>query len=510
MVEKKPLVKVKGIGVSFGATRALDDVDFEFYPGEILALVGANGAGKSTLIKVICGYYQNYEGEIIVGDEPQTFTCPKDAYDVGIQTVHQIINQGVVPNMTVAENLALKQLLSPEQPLFYSHEKLKEQARPIAQRMNLDYLDLDAQLSEIGQSDRQMISIARALSSNPNLLILDEPTSSLSEKEADRLFQTLFRLRDEGVSIVYVSHRLHEITRLADRVGVLRDGKVAGILKAPFSVKEMVTAMVGEVNRNPVTGVSDRVNKKVVKLELRDVVIQEGHKPINLKLYEGEIVGLTGLIGAGKSELAQLLYGDEELISGEIFLDGKPYNPKNIKDAIRQGVYMVPEDRNNNAVIPDFSIRHNLNIPFLDFFSSRLGIMKNLKEKKESLRIVKSMGIKCASESAPIESLSGGNQQKVMVGRWFLKDYNLFILDEPFQGVDVRSRIEIGAYLRENIGTNCALLIATDLDEVIEVADRIVVMNHGVLVGEQLAGNIERDKLLHWTAQTVEEVAAQE
>ena len=352
---KNPLVKVRGIGMSFGATRALDNVDFEFYPGEILALVGANGAGKSTLIKVICGYYQNYEGDILVGGENQVFTCPKDAYDVGIQTVHQIINQGVVPNMTVAENLALKQLLSPNQPIFYSHEKLKEQARPIAERMNLEYLDLDTQLSNISQSDRQMISIARALASNPHLLILDEPTSSLSEKEAERLFETLFRLRNEGVSIVYVSHRLHEITRLADRVGVLRDGKVSGILNAPFSVKEMVTNMVGEVNRNPVTGMSEKVNTKTAKLELRNMVVQEGHKPINLKICEGEVVGLTGLIGAGKSELAQVLFGGAEPISGEIYLDGKLYEPGSIKQAIKNGVFMVPEDRNNNGVIPEFS-----------------------------------------------------------------------------------------------------------------------------------------------------------
>ncbi len=492
--------------MSFGATRALDNVDFEFYPGEILALVGANGAGKSTLIKVICGYYQDYEGEIIIGETEHSFSCPKDAYDVGIQTVHQIINQGVVPNMTVAENLALEQLLSPKQPLFYSHEKLKKQAKPIAKRMNLEYLDLDSQLSEISQSDRQMISIARALSSNPKLLILDEPTSSLSEKEAARLFKTLFRLRDEGVSIVYVSHRLHEITKLADRVGVLRDGRVSGVLNKPFSVKEMVTAMVGEVNRNPVTGVSEKVNNNSVKLELKDLVVQKGQRPINLKIYEGEIVGLTGLIGAGKSELAQVLFGDIKPVSGEIYLGGKPYNPDSIRNAIRQGVFMVPEDRNNNAVIPEFSIRHNLNIPFLDSFASKLGIMKTAKEKKEAKIMVESMGIKCAGESAAIESLSGGNQQKVMVGRWFMTEYNLFILDEPFQGVDVKSRIEIGAYLRANIKQSCALLIATDLDEVIEVADRIVVMNHGIVVGEQLAGKIERDKLLHWTAQPVEEL----
>jgi simple sugar transport system ATP-binding protein len=297
---------------------------------------------------------------------------------------------------------------------------------------------------------------------------------------------------------------------LADRVGALRDGKVAAVLNKPFSVKEIVTAMVGEVNRNPVTFVSDKVDTTVAKIELKDLVVKQGDPPINLKIYQGEIVGLTGLIGAGKTELAQVLYGDAVPFSGEIYIDGELYRPKDIKDAINHGVFMVPEDRNNKAVIPNFSIRHNLNIPFLDAFSGRFGIMKRSKEKQKAQGMVSSMGIKCDSESAMIESLSGGNQQKVMVGRWFMDEYKLLILDEPFQGVDVRSRIEIGAYLRENIGESCALVIATDIDEVIEVSDRIIVMNSGMLVGEQLAGAIDRDTLLHWTSQTAEELMGQE
>lgn len=505
-MDSNPIVQVKNIGMSFDATRALDDVSFDFFPGEIMALVGANGAGKSTLIKIICGYHGGYEGSIFIGGKNALITCPKDAYDLGIQTVHQIINQGVIQSMTVAENLALEEMLSPRQPVFYDYRGIRRCAAEIASMMDLDYLDLDAPVFTISQSDRQMISIARALASDPKLLILDEPTSSISEKEAERLFITLKKLRDSGVSIVYVSHRLHEITRIADRVGILRDGKKAGVLTAPFSAKNIVDAMVGEIDHKPVRKEDVHANRKVVKLELRDVVVEKGHKSVNLKVYEGEVLGITGLIGAGKSELAQVIFGINKPVSGEMFLNGKSYNPVSIKDAIRHGVFMVPEDRNNNAVFPRFNIRQNIVAPFLDSFSNALSLLNVGKERKEARRMIESMTIKCENEEAAIDSLSGGNQQKVVVARWLMTEPELVILDEPFQGVDVKSRNEIGKYLRMNIGKSSAILIATDINEVVDVSDRVVVFNTGMIVGEQQAGEIEKDTLVHWTAQAPEEI----
>ena len=505
-MDKKPIVQVKNIGMSFDATRALDNVSFDFFPGEIMALVGANGAGKSTLIKIICGYHSGYEGKIFIEGEEALITCPKDAYDAGFQTVHQIINQGVIQSMTVAENLALEEMLSPDQPVFYDYKGIKKRAREIASMLDLDYLDLDVPVFTISQSDRQMISIARALASDPKLLILDEPTSSISEKEAERLFITLKKLRSRGVSIVYVSHRLHEITRLADRVGVLRDGKKAAVLEVPFSAQHIVHAMVGDIEHEPVRKEDVHTNKNAVKLELKGIVVEEGSRPVNLKIYEGEVLGITGLIGAGKSELAQIIFGIHKPVSGEMFLHGVPYDPENIKDAIRHGVFMVPEDRNNNAVFPPFNIRQNIVAPFLDSFSNKLSLLNVGKERKEARRMVESMTIKCESEEAEIDSLSGGNQQKVVVARWLMTEPELVILDEPFQGVDVKSRSEIGKYLRAHIGKSSAILIATDIDEVVDVADRVVVFNSGMIAGEQQAGEIEKDTLVHWTAQAPEEI----
>lgn len=501
MSERTPVIEVRDIGKSFGATRALDGVSVAFYPGEILAMVGANGAGKSTLIKIICGYHAEHEGVVRVGDQEVRFHTPKDAYEAGIATVHQIINQGVVQSMTVYENLTLAELLGPGQKPFYDKDELRARAREVAAVMGLE-VDLDEPVSDLSQSERQMIAIARALASRPKLLILDEPTSSLSDKESERLFVTLERLKETGVSILYVSHRLHEISRIADRVVVIRDGKVAGTLMRPFEVKAVVTAMVGEIPKHSQLGVrAGSGGAGDVQLELRELVVSPGAPPINLTVRKGEILGLTGLIGAGKSELAYALFGMRPPVSGEILVNGVPIAPRSIGDAIRKGIFYVPEDRSNNAVIPLFTVRQNMTAPFLKVFQSIAGIMNVTAEQRRARAMIQSMGVKCESEEAEMDSLSGGNQQKVIVARWLLEQYQLVILDEPFQGVDIRSRHDIGEYLRQNIGDRAAIVIATDLDEVIEVADRIVVMNSGHIRGEQSYDAIDRDELLHWISE---------
>ncbi len=501
-------IQVKNIGKSFGATQALDDVSFDFKPGEIFAMVGANGAGKSTLIKIICGYYPDYEGKIFIDGEQVAFSSPFDALTKGIATVHQIINQGVVQTMTVQENLALSEILSgQENGFFYKPKQVAQRAKEIAEKMDLHDIDLLQPVSELEQSQRQRIAIARALASDPKLLILDEPTSSISDREAERLFETLYKLRDSGVAILYVSHRLHEIEKIADRVGVIRDGKFGGVLDKPFSVKQIVHAMVGELDQNIVREAPKISEQTIPKLELKNLVIEKGQVPLNLKIHRGEIVGMTGLIGAGKSELAGVLFGLTKPYSGVILIDGKPIQNNSIKHAIDNGIFMVPEDRSNNAVIPEFSIRKNITLPFLDSFTRFLGLLSHKQESREADRMIHSMGIKCESEQSDISDLSGGNQQKVIVARWLLKEFNLLILDEPFQGVDIRSRQDINTYLHENLGNRAILMLASDLDEVLEMAHRVVVLSHAQIVGEQLINDIDRSQLLHWISQPLEEIS---
>ncbi len=496
----QPTVEVRNVAKSFGATQALRGVSFAFQPGEIFALVGANGAGKSTLIKIICGYYEDYEGEIRIDGQVAHFASPQDAFRQGIRTVHQIIDQGIVPTMSVAENLALNDLLDPASGVRYRRSLIRERAEAIAEPLELQIADWDQPVSELPQSERQLISIARSLVGQPKLLILDEPTSSLSTREADRLFEKLDQLRQRGVAIVYVSHRLHEVERLADRAGVIRDGLKSADLLRPIRSQDLVEAMVGELETEQVKPSAPK-KQGSVRLELRDLVVQPGSPPLNLKLRGGEIAGITGLIGAGKSELAEVLYGIRTPVSGTVLLDGHPLQPASIADAIDQGIHLVPEDRSNRAVIPQFSVNHNLSLPFLRAFS-QLAVLRPRREQAEAERMVRNLGVKCSGIEAAISSLSGGNQQKVVVARWLQKRYRVLLLDEPFQGVDIKSRHDIIHYLREQLQDEVVLVLAADLDEVLEIADRVLVLNHGRLMGEQDRDALNRPQLLEWISTT--------
>ncbi|MFV0409632.1 MAG: ATP-binding cassette domain-containing protein, partial [Paracoccus sp. (in: a-proteobacteria)] len=352
---KQPIITVKNIGKVFGNTRVLNNISFNFYPGEIFAMVGANGAGKSTLIKVICGYYPDYEGNIFVNGVNIHFHSPQDAWQKGITTVHQLINQGVIQNMTVAQNLALSYMISPDKNFWYKPKKIKEYATKVAKEMELNHLDLDMRVSDLTQSDRQLIAIARALANKPKLLILDEPTAAISEKETEHLLEHLFRLKERGVSILYVSHRLHEIERIADKVGVIRDGNYAGTLERPFKVKDIVQSMVGDMSQDHKhTKIPPNRNVTPI-LEVEDLQLFEHAPKLNIKIWPNEIHGLRGLIGTGKTQLAHILFGLEQPYSGTIKINGKEADISSIPKALRYGVHMVPKDRANKAVIPEQS-----------------------------------------------------------------------------------------------------------------------------------------------------------
>lgn len=503
-MNKEAIVSLKNIGKSFGSTRALESISFDFKKGDITAIVGANGAGKSTLIKIICGYHTKYDGEIFIEGELVKFSSPIDAYNKGIQTVHQIINQGIIQNMTVAENLVLKDLLTNRKNFLIKKKNYIEEAEKIADLMGIEHSILNKEVSYTSQSERQLIIIARALKSNPKLLILDEPTAAISEKETEILFEKLKGLKEKNVTILYVSHRLHEIERIADKLIVIRDGKISDIMEKPIKVGEIVTAMIGSVPKTIKAKSKENINKEPL-IETKDLVFIKNGYPLNLKLYKGEITAIAGLIGAGKSEFGETLFSIRKPISGEIFINGKKSEYKKIKDAVDNGIHLIPEDRSNNAIFPNFDISENITIPFLKIFSPKL-IMKRKLEDKASINIAKKLSLKYSSIKDSMDSLSGGNQQKVIVARWIFQNYNLIILDEPFQGVDIASRFDIGKYLRENIEDKTALILVADLDEAIEVADRIIIFNSGKMVFEQYGDNIDRDKLLHYISCDIKEL----
>ena len=488
-MNKEAIVSLKNIGKSFGSTRALESISFDFSKGNITAIVGANGAGKSTLIKIICGYHTKYDGEIFIEGELVKFSSPIDAYNKGIQTVHQIINQGIIQNMTVAENLVLKDLLTNRKNFLIKKKNYIEEAEKIADLMGIEHSILNKEVSYTSQSERQLIIIARALKSNPKLLILDEPTAAISEKETEILFEKLKGLKEKNVTILYV---------------VIRDGKISDIMEKPIKVGEIVTAMIGSVPKTIKAKSKENINKEPL-IETKDLVFIKNGYPLNLKLYKGEITAIAGLIGAGKSEFGETLFSIRKPISGKIFINGKKSEYKKIKDAVDNGIHLIPEDRSNNAIFPNFDISENITIPFLKIFSPKL-IMKRKLEEKASINIAKKLSLKYSSIKDSMDSLSGGNQQKVIVARWIFQNYNLIILDEPFQGVDIASRFDIGKYLRENIEDKTALILVADLDEAIEVADRIIIFNSGKMVFEQYGDNIDRDKLLHYISCDIKEL----
>lgn len=378
-----PVISLRHLRKAFGATCALDDVSLDLYPGEVFALVGANGAGKSTLIKVLSGVYPDYEGEIAVGGVVERMRDPIEAQRRGILTVHQRIDEGLVPGLSTAENLTLDKLADGSTGAWYSIRRAEGDGREVARRMGLQLSRsaLQADVRYLNVSDRQMVILARALSRFPRLLILDEPTAALSKVEADRLFQAVRLLKSRGVTVLYISHRLGEVEALADRIGVLRDGRLRALSTRPFSRTAIVETMLGKAVASEFEHKEQRGEEEVLRLE--GVRIDSGSPPIDLSIYRGEVIGITGLIGAGKSELLYGLAGVRPYAAGRVLLQRRPIAPQHPFHAVRAGIYLVPEDRSSQALIPEWSVKANLSLPFLRGIA-RLGFIRSRAEQRRA------------------------------------------------------------------------------------------------------------------------------
>ncbi len=489
---QKTAVEINDITKVFGENKVLRGIDLSLNAGEVTVLMGANGAGKSTLVKVLCGVHKANGGTISLYGTPFTPATPAEAIRAGIVTVHQSINDGVIPDLDVASNLMLDSLAKPGGGFFLNKRKTRDAARKIAATMALK-VDVTQPVSELGLADRQMVAIARAMAHKPKLLILDEPTSSLSAVEAARLFDLLDRLRDSGVAILYISHRMSDIRRIADRIVSMRDGKISGLFdQKPLDYEAAVDAMLG----HSMSDVDlDIAAPGAPVLELKNLQIREGSRPFSLDLRANEVVAITGLVGSGKTELADILFGLAKPVSGEMTLRGAPYRPASQRQAIESGVFLCPKDRASNAVVQAFDITKNITIPFLDRHSSGTFLNKR-SEQRTAERIVNDLGIVCQHESDEIGSLSGGNQQKVMVGRWLAEESSLLVLDEPFQGVDIKARRDIGQKIRETSKGRATVVMVAEMDEAVEIADRILVMNEQTVVGDHINKDIDMKQVL--------------
>ncbi|WP_235500929.1 sugar ABC transporter ATP-binding protein [Agreia sp. Leaf244] len=493
-----PVVSLSGVSVAYGSNVVLTDVTLDFFPGRITALLGANGAGKSTLIKALSGANPRYSGDIAVDATVLHLSSPVLAKTHGISTVHQKVADGIVPGLSIAENVVLDDLANASRHPLRNTKQSFLDARAALATLGLDWPDslLAQDAARLSISDAQLLVLARALRGTPRLLILDEPTSALTAAEADRLFDVLRALRDTGLSIVYVSHRFGEIEALADRVVVLRDGLVQHSSERPFAWNEILHDMLGRATELEQTRVDVRRGQGVVA-RVNGVPLLPAAAPLDLEVRTGEVLGILGLIGAGKSELAELLAGLARPASGSLELDGEPYAPKRPSDALRSGVVLVPEDRQRQALLPGWSVAHNISIPFLKI-SSALGTLRVSRETSRAREVIDSLGVVTSGPNASIDDLSGGNQQKVVVGRWLSAGPRLALLDEPFRGVDISARREIGDRLKELVATGDAgaIVLSSDVDEILEVADRIIVLVAGVVELDAYADETDRASIV--------------
>lgn len=475
-----PVLQFTGITKAFPGVRALDDVSLEVYAGEVLALVGENGAGKSTLLRVMNGDYRPDSGALTFEGRAVSFATPRDSHAVGIRVIYQ--EPEILVDLSVAENVYLGELPRRGRSVV-DWNRLYQQANDALNRLGVGHvISSRAKAGSLSAAQRQMVEIARAIKSQVKVLALDEPTSSLSESDSEQLFEIINQFRKAGVAIIYVSHRLPEILQLADRIAVLRDGKLVAVRDASDTTEaELVSLMVGRelVRRfDHATYAQPEVVMRVEGLTTERV------RDVSFELHQGEVLGFAGLVGAGRTDLAKALFGADRIIRGKIFLNGKHLTLRNPQQAIRAGIGFTPEDRKKEALVLSRSVKENIALVVLRAIS-RLRFVKRKTEQKMVQALVDSLRVKTPSLDQEVGKLSGGNQQKVVLARWLARKPDVLILDEPTRGVDVGAKAEIYKLIHELARQGMGVLfISSELPEVLGVSDRVIVMQNGHITGE--------------------------
>jgi ribose transport system ATP-binding protein len=473
---------IESVSKAFPGVQALDRVSLELRPGEIHALMGENGAGKSTLIKIITGLYPADSGRVLIDGQEVAFHSPRDAIAAGISAVHQ--ERNLIPRFSVGENILLERL--PTRRGLVDRNAIHHEARGYLVMLD-GSIDTRAEVRTLSVAQMQIVEIAKALSLEAKYLLMDEPTASITEHEASALFGLLRRLRDNGAAIVFVSHKLEEIFAIADRVTVLRDGKnaAAGEPMNTMTRKHLISLMVGREERVLKQPAREHGNREVV-LEARGLSTSLGHQDISLALHRGEILGLYGLVGAGRSELARAIVGDAKVTGGELRLMGKPVVLRDMHEALnRYRIGYISEDRKQEGLILAHSVKQNIAVTIWRRLAGVLGLIAPAEEARAVMPYVERLEIRAPSIEQIVGNLSGGNQQRVSVAKWLAANVEILIIDEPTVGIDINTK----AYLHELIqeiaaGGTSVLLISSDMPEMVAVADRILIMHRMRLVGE--------------------------
>lgn len=491
------ILEFRNIQKSFGGIKALSDVSLDIIRGEVHAIVGENGAGKSTLIKTCAGAYIPDSGKIIINGEEFEKLTPILSEDKGIGVIYQEFN--LVNEMTVAENVFLGHAI--KKGIIIDRKEMNRRAAEIFEQLNID-IDPDELVKNLSVGYQQITEIAKAISMDAKLLIMDEPSAPLTNAEVEQMFRLVKTLREQGVTIIYISHRLDEIFKLSDRITILRDGqKVKTCWTSETTTDQLIQMMVGRELKNTFPERTPVFTEQKI-LELKGVA-GNGLKQIEFYIKKGEILGIAGLVGAGRTELSHLIFGLAPLTEGKMFLEGEEYLPHNAMEAIQKGVALVPEDRKRHGVHVHLSIRENISMANLKALSKG-AVLKKAKENRIVAEYGKMLNIKCAAYEQQVSLLSGGNQQKVVLAKWLSTEPELIILDEPTRGIDVGAKYEIYKIMCRLIEMGkTIIMISSEMEELIGMSDRIIVLAEKRMVGELERAEFSQERIMKYASKEV-------
>ena len=502
--QDNPLVAMRSITKRFPGVLALEDVDFFVKRKEILCLLGENGAGKSTLMKILTGVYSPDKGGIHYNGRPLVLGSPKDAYESGINIIFQEFN--LCPNLSAMENVFLGNE-NRGAGGFFSYRETRKRAIDFFDRLKID-IDPDIPVDRLGVAQQQMVEIAKALAYETKVLIMDEPTSALADKEIENLFDIMKDLKSRGVSVIFISHKLEEVLHITDRITVLRDGRNSGEIKTSEATKEVLISMM--VGRDLGQLYSNRTKppSEEVVFEAREIAGPPHFAKCSLEVKRGEIVGLAGLIGAGRTELAKLIIGSVKKTSGSVFLDGEAISILSPKDAVRAKIAYLPEDRKNLALVLPMTTRENITLSIHPQIISLFRLIRSKKEREIADRYIEDLHIKVSSREQTVETLSGGNQQKVVIAKALALLPRFLILDEPTRGIDVGAKAEVHRIIAELADQGVSILvISSELPEILHLSDRIIVMCRGRITADFSRGEANQERIMKAAIELVDEAA---
>ena len=485
-----PLLTLEAVSKSFGPVTVIDDVTVHVRTGDVEVLLGENGAGKSTLIKMMSGIYQPDAGRILVDGRPVQLPDVKAAEALGIATIHQELN--LVPQLSVAENITLGR--TPQRLGLVDHRRMRQVAREALEKIGLD-VALDTPVGELGVARQQLVEIAKALSQDARLLILDEPTAALTGREIDALFTVVEDLKAKGVGMVFISHHLEEISRIGDTVSVLRDGELIAQVPADTEEEELVSLMVGRDIEDQFPRRRSETDGEVL-LEVSELSSAGSFEQVSFDVHAGEVLGIAGLVGAGRTEVLRAVFGADPYDSGSVTLRGRPLRAHDVGRSISRGLGLVPEDRKSQGLVLDASVDENAGYATLRS-TSRHGLADRRGQRRRATEVTDQLSVRMAGLDQPIRNLSGGNQQKVVFARWVMARSKVLLLDEPTRGVDVGAKVEIYELINEITEAGGAVvMVSSELPEVLGMSDRILVMSSGQVAGIVDAAEATEDSVM--------------